>query len=86
MLLLAYMLFLQIALDISFSVINYLGRKNQKKKPKKQAAQLDCDINVSFIHCKNVISERDVGWKCGQQPGKHMIGVGKQRSGYLQLS
>lgn len=35
-----------------------------------------CDINISFIHLKNVISERNVSWKCGQQPGKHMIVVG----------
>lgn len=56
------------------------------KKHKKQVAQLDCDINISFIHCKNVISEGDVGWKYGQQPGKHVIGVGKQQSGYLHFS
>lgn len=73
-----YVIFINCIRNIPFSIIIYLK--------KTQVAQFDCDINISFIHLKNVISERNVGWKCSQQPGKHMIGVGKQHSGYLHFS
>ena len=73
-----YVIFKNCIKDIPFSIIFYLK--------KTQVAEFDCGINISFIHVKNMISERNVDWKCSQQPGKHMIGVGKKHSIYLHFS